>query len=341
MGNDQGPVPGLPARTPGLPSRGPGLTARNQELPSRGSPLPARNQELPSRGSALPARGPGLPSRGSALPTRTTRTRPPGRHRSPHQLSLPSDAPALVLAIPGGPTPESTGLAAGVIEVASQSAPGVTVRAGFLEDTGEESLSAVLADCPPLEGRPAAVVVPLLICPHAEVDAALAATVSAAPVPVLRGAPLGVHPLLAGALHTRLAESGLARSDRIGRISIVTTAAEGILVAAIGEDAVSVAGTVAVLLAARLAVPVAAGSLSDPDTIRDAAKRLLDAGVGGLALSPCVVGPELGGLDLAGVAGMAGMRTAQPLGAQTAVGQLAAVRYGAALQDPQLAGMSG
>jgi sirohydrochlorin ferrochelatase len=327
MGIDQGPAPDLPARTPGLPSRGPGL--------------PARNPGLPTRAPGLPARNPGLPTRGSGLPTRTTRTRPPGRHRSPHQLSLPSDAPALVLAIPGAPTPESGEVAAGVIDVASQSCPGVAVRAGFLEDTGEESLDAVLADCPLLEGRPAAVVVPLLICPHPDVDSAVAAAVAAAPVPVLRGAPLGVHPLLAGALHTRLAESGLARSDRIGRISIVTTAAEGILVAAIGEDAVSVAGTVAVLLAARLAVPVAAGSLGDPDTIHGAAKRLLDAGVSGLALSPCVIGPEMGDLDLAGLAGTAGMRAAQPLGAQTAIGQLAAVRYGAALQDPQLAGMSG
>ncbi len=231
-------------------------------------------------------------------------------------------------------------MAAGIIDVASQSCPGVTVRGGYLEGSGD-SLASVLAECPLLDGRPAAVVVPLLICPDPEVDAAVAAAIAAAPVPALRGAPLGVHPLLAGALHARLAESGLARSDRIGRISIVTTAAEGILVAAIGEDAVAMAGTVAVLLAARLAVPVAAASLGDATTIRDAAGRLLDAGVSGLALSPCVVGPEIAGLDLDAVAGAIGMRTARPLGAQTAVGQLAAVRYGAALQDPQLVGRSG
>jgi hypothetical protein len=101
------------------------------------------------------------------------------------------------------------------------------------------------------------------------------------------------------------------------------------------------AGTVAVLLAARLAVPVAAASLNDATTVRDAANRLMDAGVSGLALSPCVIGPEIGALDLGALAEAVGMRTARPLGAQTAVGQLAAVRYGAALQDPQLAGMSG
>jgi hypothetical protein len=146
-----------------------------------------------------------------------------------------------------------------------------------------------------------------------------------------------VHPLLAGALHARLAEAGLARGDRIGRISIVTTAAEGLLIAAYGEEAQAAAGTVAVLLAARLAVPVAAASFGDASSIRNAAGRLMDAGVAGLALAPCVIGPEIGHLDLSAVASAVGMKTAQPLGAQTAIGQLAAVRYGAALQDPQLA----
>jgi hypothetical protein len=271
---------------------------------------------------------------------RTTRTRRPGRHRSPHQLSVPSDAPALLLAVPGRLTPASSAIVAGVAEVASQSCPGVPVLAGYLEGT-EDTLPSVLAECHGPDGMPAAVVVPLLICPQPEVDAAVAAVVAAAPVWALRGAPLGVHPLLAGGLHARLAEAGLARGDRIGRISIVSSAAEGVLVAALGEDAVAVAGTVGVLLAARLAVPVAAASLSDPGSIHDAANRLMQAGVIGLALAPCVIGPEMGPLDLAALADAIGVRTAAPLGAQAAVGQLAAVRYGAALQDPQLAGRPG
>jgi hypothetical protein len=345
------PVPtrgGLPSREPPLPTRG-GLPSREPPLPTRGG-LPSRESPLPTRGAGgagrparetpLPTRGGGLPTRGSALPTRTTRTRPPGRHRSPDRLSVPPDAPALVLAVPGAVTESSIEIAAGVIDVATQSCPGVTVRAGFVEGT-EESLSAVLADCQVPDGLPAAVVVPLLICPRPDVASAIAATIAAAPVPALQAEPLGVHPLLAGALHARLAEAGLARGDRIGRISIVTTAAEGLLVAAVGEDAVAAAGTVAVLLAARLAVPVAAASFGDANSIRNAAGRLMDAGVAGLALAPCVIGPEIGHLDLAAVADAVGMKTAQPLGAQTAIGQLAAVRYGGALQDPQLAGASG
>ena len=102
----------------------------------------------------------------------------------------------------------------------------------------------------------------------------------------------------------------------MGRISIVSTAAEGVLVTALGTDAMSIAGTGAVLLAARLAVPVAAASLSDPSSVRDAAGRLFDAGVTSLALSPCVIGPETDHLDLGAVAEAAGMKTALPLGAQ-------------------------
>ncbi len=252
---------------------------------------------------------------------------------------MPSDAPALILAVPGAVTDAAIDTAAGIMDVASQSCPGVTVRAGFLEGS-EESLSSVLAACQSVNGRPAAVVVPLLICPQPEADAAIAAEIAAAAVPVLQTAALGVHPILAGALQARLAEGGLARGDRMGRISIVSTSAEGVLVTALGTNAMSIAGTAAVLLAARLALPVGAASLSEPSSIRDAAGRLFDSGVTNLALSPCVIGPETADLDLDAVAGAAGMRTAQPLGAEPAVGQLAAMRYGAALQDPQLAGAS-
>lgn len=331
--------PGLPAPGSELPARNPGLPTRDPGLPTRNPGPPARDSELPSRNPGLPARDPGLPTRGSGLPTRTTRFRRAGRHRSPHQLSVPSDAPALILAVPGPVTDAGIDIAAGIIDVASQSCPGVTVRAGFLEGD-EESLSSVLAGCHSVDGRPAAVVVPMLICPQPETDAAIAAEVAAAAVPVLSTAALGVHPILAGALHARLAEAGLARGDRMGRISITSTAAEGVLVTALGTDAMSIAGTGAVLLAARLAVPVAAASLSDPGSIRDAAGRLFDAGVTSLALSPCVIGPETDHIDLDAVAEAAGMKAAQPLGAQPAVGQLAAMRYGAALQDPQMAGTS-
>ncbi len=213
------------------------------------------------------------------------------------------------------------------------------MRYGYLEGDGQR-LDAVLAGFHSSDGLPCAVVIPLLICPDPEADAALAAAVTAGGFPVIVAKPLGAHPVLAGALHARLSEAGLARVDQIGQMS-VTTAAQGVLVAALGgAEALSVAGTVAVLLAARLILPVAAASLSDSASINQATGQLRDAGVARVALAPCVIGPEFGPADLAAVAAKAGLESGRLLGAHPAIGQLAAMRYGAALQDPQLAGLA-
>jgi hypothetical protein len=275
-----------------------------------------------------------------ALPVRTSRYRPSGRHRSQHQLSVPPEAPALVLAVPGLESTESNDVAAGVAAAARMSCPGVTVRYGYLQGSSQR-LGSVLADLPGHGGLPAAVVVPLRICPDAAADAALEAAVAAGGVAVIVAKPLGAHPVLAGALHARLSETGLARVDQIGQMSITTTAAEGVLVAALGgAEAMSVAGTVAVLLAARLILPVAAASLGDRASVREATKQLRDAGVARVALAPCVIGPECSRADLADLATEAGLESGRLLGAHPAIGQLAAMRYGAALQDPQLVGLA-
>src|SRR3984893_1396829 len=274
------------------------------------------------------------------LPVRTSRFRPTGRHRSQHQLSVPPEAPALVLPDPGAESAASNDVAAGVAAAARASCPGVAVRYGYLRGGGQ-SLSTVLAGFRAHEGVPPRVVVGLLICPDAEVDADLGAAVEAGSFPVILAKPLGPHPVLAGALHTRLSEAGLAHVDQIGQMS-VATAAEGVMVAALGgTEALSVAGTVAVLLAARLILPVAAASLDDRASIGEATAQLREAGVRRVALAPCVIGPEFSQADVAAVASDAGLESARPLGAHPAVGQLAAMRYGAALQDPQLAGKAG
>ena len=114
--------------------------------------------------------------------------------------------------------------------------------------------------------------------------------------PVIVAKSLGAHPVLAGALHARLSEAGLALCGPDRPDEPVTTAAEGVLVAALGgAEALSVAGTVAVLLAARLILPVAAASLSDWASINP--RRLgscREACVARVALAPCVIGPEFG-----------------------------------------------
>ena len=275
---------------------------------------------------------------GSALPARTTRYRRRGRHSSPHQLSLPSDSPALVIAVPGSARPESEDTAIRVADQAAASCHGAEVRIGFLRG-GEGSLEEALSDLPSHNGLPAGVVVPLLSFPYPEVDRAIAAAVAAAEAPFVIADHLGPHPLLAEALHGRLADAGMARAARVGRISI-GTAADGVIVGTVGDgEAVQAAEVVAVLLASRLATPIAAASLTDPGSIKDAAARLRQA-VPRVALAPCMVGPELTSGTLEAIAALTSIDFAPPLGSHPAVGQLVAIRYGAALADPKVASMA-
>ena len=276
---------------------------------------------------------------GAVLPVRTSRYRRTGRHRSAHQLSLPSDSPALVIAVPGSARPESEDVAEHIADMAAASCPGAEVRIGFLRGN-RDHLDDVLADLVIQDDILAGVVVPLMPFPIPEVDQAISESVAAAEAQLLIADPLGPHPLLAEALHARLADVGLPRAARVGRISIVTeTAADGVIVGAVGgEEAVQAAEVVAVLLASRLTTPVAAASLNDPGSIKDAAARLRQA-VPRVALAPCMVGPELTSGTLEAIAALTGCDCAPALGSHPAVGKLVAIRYGAALADPQVAAM--
>jgi hypothetical protein len=125
----------------------------------------------------------------------------------------------------------------------------------------------------------------------------------------------------------------------VGRISI-GTAADGVIVGTVGDgEAVQAAEVVAVLLASRLATPIAAASLTDPGSIKDAAARLRQA-VPRVALAPCMVGPELTSGTLEAIAALTSIDCAPPLGSHPAVGQLVAIRYGAALADPKVASLA-
>lgn len=250
---------------------------------------------------------------------------------------MPPNAPALVLAFPGAASAASDDVSAAIAAYASASCPGVAVRVGYLQGR-KAHLSAVLAAVGRAGGQaPSAVVVPMLTGPVPMATAALAKVVAEAGVTVIVTSYLGPHPLLAEALHARLAEAGLARAGRIRQISIVT-AAEGVVMAVAGEAAaLQEAGIIAVLLAARLAVPVVPASLGDPVSLAEAVARLADARATRIALAPCVIGPETSPGELAAATSAAGAPHAPPLGAHPAVGQLVAIRYGAALQDPRIA----
>lgn len=317
---------------PPLPQRGP------QPLPQRdATPLPQRGAPpLPQRSpDGLPQRAPdGLPQRDGlgALPRRTGRTRPAGRHRSPHRLSVASDAPALVIAVPGAATDQAIRVAEEVASTAETSCPGIEIRLGFLDGAEHRLGDNLVFDSGPAREHPLdGVLVPLLAGPNPVADAALAQAADGASGEVMVGAHLGPHPLIAEALHARLAEAGLARGSRSRGLSIASSTYGVLVLADRGEDAVKTAGVAAVLLASRLAMPTAPASIDDPAGIDAALARLREAGAQQPVIAPCVIGPETPTADIEAVSAAIGAPYAPPLGSHAAVGQLIAIRYGAAL----------
>jgi CbiX len=294
-------------------------------------------------GSALPQRRPAAPDGGTgtdglaaapgALPRRTSATRRVGRHRSLHRISVSSDAPALVIAVPGPGADAGSEVAEQIAESASESCPGVDIRLGYLSgDT--DTLADALEACADhsSENAPAAVVVPLLAGPHPIFDVAIERAIGEAAGSVMLAAPLGPHPLLAGALHDRLSEVGLARASRARGLNIAAGANGVIVVVADrGPVAIADAGVTAVLLAARLAIPAAPASFGDPASIDAALQRLREAGSGYPAIAPCVIGPETDPAEFVQLSESLGAPCAEPLGAHPAIAQLVSVRYGEAL----------
>jgi hypothetical protein len=242
------------------------------------------------------------------------------------------------------------GIAEETLSIARSELPGLDARIGFAEGDGGEfpALESVLAQAtsertaalsrdaattgqPQTDAGPTAVVVPLLAGPDAASVRQIRQTVlSSGPGAELTDV-LGPHPLLAEGVHVKLSEAGLARADR-ARLFTVATAADGIILAAVGgEDAVQAAGITGMLLAARLAVPVLAAGLDEEGAIARAAEQLRDSGSQHLAVAPCLIGPEVPDGLLEAAAEEAGCSTAEPLGAYPAVGKLVASTYAAKL----------
>jgi sirohydrochlorin ferrochelatase len=264
------------------------------------------------------------------LPRRTGRTRRSGRHRSAHRLSLPSDAPTLLIAVPGIASAASDEVSGQIAEAAAQSCQGAHIQVAYLEGP-ERSLDEALSA--PAQGPwPAlAVVVPLLAGPNPRSDAALHRAVAGAAGEVMLAEHLGPHPLLAEALHARLAQVGLARESRARGLSISNAANGALVLADRGDDAVRAAGVAAVLLAGRLAAPAMHASIDDPQGISAAVTRLREMGASRVAIAPCVIGPETDPAEIDAVSAATGALSAPPLGAHPAIGQLVAMRYGNAL----------
>ncbi|MDX3854746.1 hypothetical protein [Streptomyces sp. AK02-01A] len=286
----------------------------------------------------------------SGLPVRMPRPRQSGRHRRPEPVAAPEGAPALILAVPGTPSPAVRGLAEEVVSIARSELPGLDAAIGFLDGDDAEypTLGSVLTrtatqraeryELAKAAGRevaepegPAAVVVPLLAGPDSGLAGRIHQAVADSSAAAELTDVLGPHPLLAEGLHVRLSEAGLARADR-ARLFTVATAADGIILVTVGgEEAVKTAGITGMLLAARLAVPVMAAALDVEGSVTAVAEQLRDAGATQLALAPYLVGPELpeGLLDAA--LKEADCAAAEPLGAYPAIGKLVLSKYTTAL----------
>jgi sirohydrochlorin ferrochelatase len=274
-----------------------------------------------------------------AFPVRQPHARlvqPGGRHRRPVPATLPEGAPALVLAVPSAGDDGLGGATAEIATVLRVDNPDLDVRTARIDPGGRgdpAGIRAVLADAAARRpaGAPSAVIVPQLVTPHPETFRALREAIAATGTNAHIGEVFNTNALLAEALHHRLADAGLARADRVRMFSITTSADGIILVTVGGEEAVGTASVTAVLVAARLALPVLAASLDAKPGVEEAAARLEDMGVSRIALAPCVIGPEA---DLGAIESLAtavGAKCAAPLGAHGNVTKLISLAYGQVL----------
>lgn len=222
----------------------------------------------------------------------------------------------LVLAAPGS----VEGVAAEIAAVVRVDNPQIEVRLSTL---------AELAEALP-DGRDA-VVVPLVTWADPKVMAEIGKAVAASGSGAVVTEPLGPHPLLAEALHIRLAERGLARADRVRLLNVSSPVDAVILGTAGGEQAVGAVQPTAVLLASRLTLPVVAASLDSEPGVAVAAQRLRAAGAQRLAIAPCLIGHEAPEGIVAEAAASIEAGHAEPLGAHGTIAELVARAYGSQL----------
>jgi sirohydrochlorin ferrochelatase len=250
--------------------------------------------------------------------------------------SLPEGAPALILAVPSVSDDGLTGPTADIATILRVDNPALDLRTARIDHGGRgdpAGIRAVLADAAARRpaGAPSAVVVPQLVTPHPATIRALREAITASGANASIAEVFNTNALLAEALHHRLADAGLARADRVRMFSITTSADGIILVTVGGEEAVGTASVTAVLLAARLALPVLAASLDARPSVEEAAIRLQGMGVSRVALAPCLIGPEADPAAIEEAATVAGAKCAAPLGAHGNVVKLLSLAYGQVL----------
>lgn len=248
---------------------------------------------------------------------------------------LSPDAPALVLAVAGNAGPSD--VIAQIASVIRVDNPALDVRVARVgaDPADPDALPAVLAATAAGRpgGAPAAVVVPLLAVPHPALISAIRQAVAGSDINATVAEPFDASLTFAEALHIRLADARLARADRVRMFSI-PTAADGIIVATVGGGAAAAAATpTAVLLAARLALPVFAAALDGNPSMRETAAQLQQMGARRIAVAPCIIGPEAWPGELEAACESIGADCAAPLGAHDSVARMMSLTYGQALAE--------
>lgn len=241
--------------------------------------------------------------------------------------------PTLVAVAHGSRDPEALRTVTALVDRVRTLRPDLPVRLGHVE-LNNPLLADTLAE---LRGE--AVLVPLLLGRGHHIKRDLPDAVAAAPhLSVRMAAPLGPHPLLAEALHTRLTEAGWPSGGASGGLSggppSGGLSGAGVVLAAAGSrdrDSAADTARTAALLSARLGgVPVLPGYASAAaPTVAEAVRALTDMGSGRrIAVASYFAAPGRFATQCADAApGIA----SGPLGDHPAVARLVVHRYEQAL----------
>ncbi|MFJ4618175.1 sirohydrochlorin chelatase [Streptomyces sp. NPDC088812] len=246
-------------------------------------------------------------------------------------------APALVVVAHGSRDPRALSTVRTLLDRVRALRPGLPVHLGHIE-LNTPLLTDTLAGLE-ARGTQDAVLVPLLLARGYHVRRDIPEMAANAPVRTRVADPLGPHPLLVDALHTRLIEAGwnpsMTSAER--RRSAVVLAAAG------SRDPDSAVDTrrTANLLAARLGVPVlpAYASTAAP-TVPTAIRALVARGRDEVAVASCFTAPGRFATECAQAAPWI---ASAPLGTHPAMAALVLHRYDRALAAravPELAKVS-
>lgn len=236
--------------------------------------------------------------------------------------------PALVVVAHGSRDPRALSTVRQLLDRVRALRPGLPVHLGHIE-LNAPLLPDTLAGLD-AHGTGAAVLVPLLLSRGHHVKRDIPETAAAARPHTRVAAPLGPHPLLVDALHTRLTEAGWHTPA-----DAATARASAVVLAAAGsrdpESRIDT-GRTARLLADRLGVPVlpAYASAASP-TVAEAVHALTARGRHRVAVASYFTAP--GRFATESAAAAPGIASA-PLGTHPAMAHLILHRYDRALRTP-------